>query len=48
MLTIVFHCFTVPAVRSMLLKLRFQVNSNPIAPTIKFLSIQKLTRLCRP
>ena len=29
LLTIVFHCFTMPAVLSMLLKLRFRVSSNP-------------------
>src|SRR5215472_17260991 len=42
LLTIVFHCLTMPAVRSMLLKLRFRVNSNPIAPTINLLSIREL------
>ena len=34
LLTIVFHCRTVPAVFSMLLKIHLPQNSNPIAPTI--------------
>jgi hypothetical protein len=32
--TTAFDCFTKPAARSILLKLRFRVNSNPIAPNI--------------
>jgi hypothetical protein len=47
LLTAAFYCFTVPALRSMLLKLRFRVNSNPTL-SAKLFKINKLLRLINP